>query len=90
MSMMLIADAVTRAVSCDPESPVALFTNYHDHPGQVDVRIANTLDTRRRIEQEDPDLIGVYSRNHSRESIMRDIRDAKEYARARYQEAARA
>lgn len=77
MSLMTLQAAAERAASTDPESPVAIFRDSDTHPGLVDVRIANTLDTRRRIETDDPALVGVYDSRTGKTQVLRDIQEAK-------------
>lgn len=73
MTLCTIETAMTRIMGAREESPIAVFRGVH---GRVDVMFANTVSTRKRIDQGGPGFIGVFDGNVPRERVRSILRDA--------------
>jgi len=62
MSLCNKAGAIKRIEAAEPDSPVAVFKK----SDRYDVLFASTYMTTKRIEKNEPDLVGVFNKNMDR------------------------
>lgn len=70
MTVSLIPVIMTKVKHAEPDSPIAIFKAAN---GRLDALFAKTVFTSKRIEDGDPDLIGVYDRNTGLQWLRRKL-----------------